>query len=543
MTQEIEITEEFIKQMDKFREPDKTGGLIEACSKNVVVFADKMLGFKLYSWQVYFLNEIQKAMIKDPLGKIDLQKEFCAITSRQIGKSTAIAILSIWSSIFNKYPGTLSNNTSVLISSASDVQAKKLLYEMKKLLKMGDRYMTDTYKDENGEGLFGKEFFSALLDDNEPNNTTTITFRPHDPELHGPLLLAGSKSGSTIKSYPPTSSVLGETASVVIIDEAGKSEKISDQFFYDYLSPTGNSTDAVRIYTSTPWVSSGFFYRMVDPDGNYGNSPAAVVLFTVDAIKIENPKYYQTVMKTVDQLNKDGKTDEVQRAYYCRFVKGETSYFNPEKVVNAFTNEYQPTESYRGPCDMGVDFGGQTISRSVITITECDEEGMVRRLYHRTYAVGKDNTLIEDIANLQKDFNIQRIIVDDCPQGDYLTRQMIEKGWNLTLMNFRQDKVKKYGAFRATLNRGKIQSYNDDELKTEMLALEFGQGSRNSIIQHAPGYTDDLIDSFLMSTYFYVQEEGGVEFYDWIPQEVDKTIGGRSRLSRRESTQPYETPF
>ena len=543
MTLEIEITEEFIKQMDKYREPDKSGGLIEACSKNVVVFASKMLGFELYSWQVYFLNKIQEGMIKDPMGKIELQKEFCAITSRQIGKSTAIAILSIWASIFNKYSGTLSNNTSVLISSASDVQAKKLLYEMKKLTKLGDRFMQDTYKDDNGEPLFGKELFSELLDENEPNNTTTITFKPHNEELHGPLLLAGSKSGSTIKSYPPTSSVLGETASVVIIDEAGKSEKISDQFFYDYLYPTGNSTDAVRIYTSTPWVSSGFFYRMVDPDGNYGNSPADVVLFTVDAIKIENPKYHKTVMKTVDQLNADGKNEEVQRAYFCRFVKGESSYFDPEKVMDVFTQDYQPCESYRGPCDMGVDFGGQTISKSVITITECDEEGTVRRLYHKKYDVGKDSGLLDDMAALQKDFNIQRIIVDDCPQGDYLTRDMIERGWNVTPMNFRSEKVKKYGAFRATLNRKKIVSYQDDDLKTEMLALEFGNSSRNSIIQHAPGYTDDLIDSFLMSTYFFVQEEGGVEFYDWIPKEVDKKIGGLSRLSRRKSTESEFTPF
>ncbi len=529
--------------MEKFREPDKSGGLIEACEKNVIVFADHMLGFKLYSWQVYFLNKIQRSIQADPLGKIKPQKEFCAITSRQIGKSTAIAIVSLWSAVFNKYPGTLSNNTSVLISSASDIQAKKLLYEMKKLIKLGDRYMRNTYKDENGEPLFGKEFFSELLDDNEPNNTTTITFRPHDAELHGPYLLKESKSGSTIKSYPPTSSVLGETASVVIIDEAGKSDKITDQFFYDYLYPTGNSTDAIRIYTSTPWVSSGFFYRMVDPDSNYGGSPADVVLFTVDAIKEENPKYYETVIQTVDQLNADGKSDEVQRAYYCRFVKGEQSYFDPESVIQMFTNDYQPIFAYGKPCDMGVDFGGQVISKTVITISEMNEDDEVRRLFHRSYEVGKDNTLVEDIAALLKDFNIQRIVVDDCPQGDYMIREMIERGWNIHPMNFRSEKIKKYGAFRSTLNRGKIQSYEDDKLRTEMLALEFGNTSRNSVIQHAPGYTDDLIDSFLMSVYFYVQEEGGIEFYDWQEEKMDSEERNRSRLPHRKSAQSEFTPF
>ena len=72
-------------------------------------------------------------------------------------------------------------------------------------------------------------------------------------------MLAGSKVGSVIKSYPPTTGVLGETFTIVVIDEAGLSEKISDQFFYETVYPTGNKNNAIRIYTSTPWVPSGFF--------------------------------------------------------------------------------------------------------------------------------------------------------------------------------------------------------------------------------------------------------------------------------------------
>ena len=147
------------------------------------------------------------------------EREFVAITSRQIGKSTALAIFSIWCATFNKYPGTLSNNTSVGIASASDIQAKKLLYEMKKFLRLGDRHMELTYQD-GGQPQFGSEFFTQLLDEHEPNNTTTITFKPYNEEIHGKHLLVDSKSGSTIKSYPATSTVLGETFSVVIIDEA-----------------------------------------------------------------------------------------------------------------------------------------------------------------------------------------------------------------------------------------------------------------------------------------------------------------------------------
>jgi len=509
----MEVTKEFIEEMKKFREPNKKAGLIEACSENIIVFCEYMLGLKLYAWQVSFLNKIQNAD--------SLQRSFVAITSRQIGKSTALAVYSIWSCTFNKHPGTISNNTIFGIVSASDIQAKKLLYEIKKFMRIGDRYIEKTYTDDEGNPLFGKNFFSDLLDDNEPNNTTTITFKPYKESVHGEFLLKGSDSGSVIKSYPPTSSVLGETFTVVVIDEAGKTDKITDQFFYDYMYPTGNSTNAIRIYTSTPWVSSGFFYRIVNPDGNYDDSDTDVVTFTVDAIKLENPKYYDTVMKTVNELNKDGKTDEVQRAYYCRFVKGESNYFHPDKVMDMFTNEYQQVEGYVKECDMGVDFGGQVTSRSVITISALDDEGKVHRLYRRAYQVGKDNNLIADIDDLRSRFNIQRIIPDDCPQGDYLIREMEDRGWNVQRMNFRSEKIKKYGAFRSSLNRGDIISFDDDELKTEMLALEIAEGSRQSKIQHAPGYTDDLIDSFIMSCYFFVQEEGGFKVFDY-----DQAISG-----------------
>ena len=58
MIKEIVVDKAFIKKMDKYREPNKDLGLIAACSENVVVFAEKMLGVTLYAWQVKFLMRI-----------------------------------------------------------------------------------------------------------------------------------------------------------------------------------------------------------------------------------------------------------------------------------------------------------------------------------------------------------------------------------------------------------------------------------------------------------------------------------------------------
>jgi hypothetical protein len=503
----VKVDKDFISACENFRIPDKSKGIIENCGNDVVLFAQYMLGIKLYSWQIYFLKKIEKAIRNETENR-----EFLAITSRQIGKSTCLAIFSLWCCIFNKYPGTIANNTIVGIASASDGQAKKLLYEMKKLIRIGDKFIENEYLNADKTPKW-KDLLTGLLDDKEPNNTTTITFRPWKTQ-DGDFLLKGSKAGSCIKSYPPTSAVLGETFSVVIIDEAGMSDRIDDQFFNDYMYPTGNSTNAIRIYTSTPWVSSGFFYRMVDPDNLYPKSGAEIVSFDVTAIELENPNQYKSCLKIINDFKADGKLDEVERGYFCKFVKGEISYFDPEKVLPIFKEDLSRLSEYSKECDMGIDFGGQVTSRTVITISAMDKSGFITRLYHKVYDVQKDLTLLDDVAYLRKKFNVQRIIPDDCPAGDFLIRKMEEAGWNVSRMNFRAEKVKKYGAFRSALNKGMIQSYPDKDLKVEMLSMEFNNGSQQSVIQHATGYTDDLIDSFVMSCYFFVTDEDTIKVFD-----------------------------
>jgi hypothetical protein len=506
---EIIVDEKFVEAMNEFRQPDKSKGLIENCSENVVLFAEHMLGFTLYSWQVKFLTDITRQMEDS-----DGDREFVAITSRQIGKSTSLAIFSIWCAVFNKYPATLGNNTGIGVVSATDRQARKLLSDMVKMLRLGDVHMKMKYVDEDGNPMFGKNFFTDLLSKDDSNNQTTMSMTSYDPDKHG-ILLNGSKYGSFVKSFAPTPAVLGETFSVILVDEAGLTEKITDTFFHEYLSPTGNATNAVRIYTSTPWVSSGFFYRLVDPEGLYAKHAANVYTFTCDAIEIENSEQRKVIDKKIKEMHDEGKVDEVQRAYFCRFVKGEQNYFDPNDVMQSFVTDYFPVMEYAGPCDLGVDFGGQTTSKTVLTVSELTEDGVVRRLFHKTYDVGQDNDLIEDITELRLRFNIQRIIPDDCPQGDYLIRKMVELGWDVTPMNFRSEKVKKYGSFRSFLKKGKIISYDDQDLKTEMLAMEVAQGLRNTVIRHAPGYTDDMIDSFILSAYHYVHEEEDFRVWDW----------------------------
>lgn len=516
LIKETVVDEVFIGRMKEFEKKPDGKGLLQACSDSVVLFSKFMLGFNLYSWQIDFLTRLQ-----DSLSSVSVTRDFAAITSRQIGKTEGVvAIFGLWVSIFNKAPMGIGSNTQVLVVSASDKQSRQLINRIRRMMRLGDSYMKDKWGYDS--------FYSKLVDDKAANNTEQISFKSSSVDTDGTPLLFGSKLGSQITSYPPTSKVLGETASIIIVDEVGKTDKITDEFLEEYLSPVGDANDALRVYISTPWVLSGFFYRIINPDDLYDDYGVDKVMYSIDAIRLENPKQYDTVLRKIEKMNADGKTAEVQRAYYCRFVKGEQSYFEPSKVRECFDEEYLLVDEFKGECDLGVDFGGQTTSKTVLTVSYLSDKGVVRRIFKRSYEVGKDNNLIADIEELKSKFNIQRIIPDDCPQGDYLIRQMVDKGWVVTPMNFRSEKIKKYGAFRALLNKGLVKSFDDDDLKTEMYALEVSQGVRNTMIKHAAGYSDDHIDSFVLSAYHFLVEDSGGRYFD--TDEYD-TIGNNSSVN------------
>ena len=521
MLEEIDITPKLIKKYSKYGEKPEGKGLLEACSDSIIVFSEQMLGLKLYTWQKIVAIDIMKAV-----NKPKAIREFVVLTSRQIGKTTFAAIMALWVSVFNKLPTDLSNNSDCGIISATEDQAGLVLKEVYNYILMGDIYCREHYSKEPKDAM-DIGIISMLIDEKEDNNKRVMSFHADsksiDPSTgaenhkYGNFFLKGSKIGTKLKTYPPTGRVLGQKFAWLHEDEAGFAEKFSDIAHKEYLYPTGVARDAIRIYTSTPWQTSGFFYELADPDDNKDVHPYMRYSFTIEAIKIENPKQYATVMKTVEEMRLNGDIDGAERSYYCKFVKGEKSYFDPEKVDESFKDEeVVMLDKYDGECDIGVDYGGQVKSRSAITVTALIED-VVTRIYHKPYEVGKDDSMLDDLENdIMKRFpNWQRIIPDDCPAGDFRTRIMMEKGWNVHPMSFRTWKVKKYGAFRSKLNKGGIKSYKDDDLKIEMKALEFSNAAVQSNITAPRGYRDDLIDSFVMSSFFFLEDVGSVKF--WTP--------------------------
>jgi hypothetical protein len=489
------------------------------CRDDLVFFAERGLGVRLFDWQVIFLSRAMSI-----IHGVDVEgKSFrwlLANTSRQVGKSMMLTIIGLWCVLFNKKPDRRYCTTTVAVISRGGDQAKKLLNEFKLTMESGDRFVRSTYVDGSGKPLFGERFFSNLLSRSHANNTTVISFESHNPVKHGEYFFVGSSAPGRILCLPPTDAVLGYTFTIGFCDEFGSTESFTDEFWKRKLKPTGDANQALWIFTSTPWVPNGVFYDFCNPRNERSVEHICRLQFPIKALELDDCEeaklQFKNVMADIELLLLEGDLDSVNANYNCKFVKGNLSYFSPDEVYGLFVDDYSSVTSLPRDVlvDVGVDFGGQSTSRSVITVSTMGDSGVIKRLFHIRYDLNKDLELMDDLEMIRKSFNVQRIIPDDCPAGRHLINVMIQKGWDVHPMSFRTDKVKKYGAFRSKLRRGLVRSYTDDVLVGEMLGLEFGAGKQNSVISPSNGLTDDLIDSFVLSSYFFVDDEDEFRFFE-----------------------------
>ena len=497
MKRPLIVTKKWIKERDTLIDSFKNKKPIEifrASEQDITIFAKYMLGVTLYAWQYKVAESIKKN-----------HKYIIMNTSRQIGKSFLVAIIALWFQVFNKGHSSEYQNTKVGIVSATELQAKKLLLDVKNLMRIGDAHCKDVYEVNN--------MFTAMIDltQGAENTKTCVTFKAWSKEFG--MFLKDAKIGGFIKSLPSTDAIRGETLDLVIVDEAAL---IDDEIYMSAVSKTGDKFNATRFILSTPRGLSGFFYELFDPESKLSLNEWKSFWFTVDAIKYDDTEDWKRRQKDIQAQLEMGKNLIVRQEYYGEFVKNETSYFDPMKVDNLFDKEEVPVESYAGFCDMGIDFGGLKKSKTVITISTWDEQAKkVKRLYKHVYNVQEDDSLIEDIEDLKTRFNIQRIVVDYCPESDFKVREMERKDWDVTRFEFGKEKVKKFGEFRGMLQKGKIVSFPDSDLAIEMKALATSKGRERTKIQPPYGYSDDLIDSFVISAYhFTTVDDGGFNFFD-----------------------------
>jgi hypothetical protein len=445
---------------------------------NTSYYMANQIGMKPYRWQDHIMDKINKGF-----------KRMVITTPRQVGKSAMICSIAIWACDYNIFKDCLGSVTKIGIISKTEKQSMKLISDIRSMMVQGDRNVAKV------TGGKYKNHFTAKIDKskNATNSKSQITFA----------------NGCEIISLPPTDAVRGYTFSMVFVDEAAF---VEDDIFYKCILPTVRATDGYVILTSTPNGVSGYFYEIMDPDNKFDINE--YYRFWLNYKDIDNETEIEKIDTIITSLIERGKEKEALQEYKALFTAQTSAFFDYADVVNCFDTKLTKKDTFIIPCDCGVDFG-MTNSHTVVTISYMNSNNQIERVYHRRYPFGTETNLIDDLRELKKKFNIQRFIPDNCAGGFLFIQQMVKEGWNVKPMTFKKDKVAKYFAFRNFLKNGKIKSYIDEELSIEMKTLQEEETQRSTRIAKPTNGTDDMVDSWVMSAYFYLAVENrGFNSYD-----------------------------
>lgn len=416
--------------------------------EDVTKFAYFMLGIKLFDYQDLIANNKSNRLI--------------VCSSRQIGKSTVVAVMALHHALFK-------SGQNVIVVSPTLDQSRKLLGMIRDLIYKGDMHMKQFHKK--------MAFFSGQINNRQEavNTSQQISF----------------ENKSLIKSVPAAESARGNTANLLIEDEAGF---MDDEIHEKILEPTVSFTGGKIILLSTPNGSKGYFYKFFDPEDEQEERERDYDRFWFNWDICPNPVMRQTIEKR--QASLDRLT--FQQEYEALFTVSKSNFFESDSVDGCVKFD-SVVHKCKDVCFLGVDWGVK-VCHTVISIgTIVDSK--FRLLYQHEFPTGHDNRqVVSFIESLMNDFNITKIVTDDCSLADPFNREMEEKGWEVVRFDFNKQKISTYSFFKDWVNLGKIELPNISELLKEMKSLQYERSDVTGVAKiHKPqtGW-DDRVDSLVM---------------------------------------------
>jgi len=466
------------------------------CMQNPSYFSHHVLGITPYRYQHLILRRFRDKRERE------LRNDRMIICkSRQIGISICLAILAIWYAAYNKANdgmGTsIHHNTKVGIISRSDDQAKKLMKEIQNM-------------------VWNSKFdFSQLVKSNRqsPLNKKEIHF-----------------SNGLIKCFPPTDASRGESFDLLIVDEAAF---VDGEVFKDAMEPTVSAVDGKIILSSTPKGQSGFYFELFDPYDIKKNHEYERFWFHWKMC--ENEAQKRIIKEKFINAKAEGNIKSFDQEYNALFTVDEESFFEDADVQAGIDKSSTPLFEFKEhPCTVGIDYG---ISRSATCITITTKIKNCIKLIYQYARVGLDDNLLMDnswehsIPNLLKRYNVVHIVVDDCAQGNTVNRWLENEGYPVIRFNFRSDTARGernrgYYRFRSELKQGRLRYPELRTLLAEMKCLQEVRMEQHMKIKAPNSYKDDRIDSFMMSCWPFLNNEGkftsAVVDYDEAMKSINK---------------------
>jgi len=456
------------------KQKDLNPRILEKLITDPAYFSEKLLGLVLHWYQ--------KLVIRDP----HPSKVMC--WSRQIGKSTMVAVYVVWYIFTHK-------KKKILILS-QDRDASRRFYDLVIDFILSSPILTRSIV---GEPLQSRTRFS--------NGTVMFNKAP----------------GRTGKS------VRGDAIDLLIIDEA---DFIEEEVF-DAAEQTTASTDGEIILISTPYKKGSTFHQYFTDGWDARQKFDGVVPLEQDEEPYTEPvgrkfffKAYHFDYKTglsvfkpdgkpqlsqikVDRMRAKREYWKFQQEYEAIWADDIASYFHPQLIKDAVDESYsmqeygQPNKIYY----LGADFA-KHIDATVIMIGEMQEDGRIKIVYIYE-ARGRNWTAqAQDLMNIGNKFNIKKAFLDGTGVGDAMFDMVNGVGSPLyqrcqrvimqTVLknNIYQNATQLFGA-------GRIIIPHHKQLIDELMFVQYEKMDASEYVKiHAPkgmtGINDDYPDAMCL---------------------------------------------
>ena len=408
------------------------------------------------------------------------------VTSRQIGKSIMNAGFAFWAAYNNIYPSGVDKKTTVLIVSHTEDAAKKLLQECANFVSMADERVS-THS--SNAKYHSANYFTEKM---------KVKPTQYKLEWHGGKIIV----------LPPTDKVRGNSASVLIIDEADflKSDD-PDYFFNSVALPTTTATNGKVFLWSTPKGTPSFFHNIIRPQNESALEGWERIWFPWTIANIDMLTDYVWDIRT--QYIQKGDELDFKIEYEASFLSGKHTYFNPQLIDDAIDESLVEQMEAYGPVTLGIDFG-DTHSRTVITVVQHNKErNEVTLLWYKEFPAGYNNGEIANyVDSIKHRYLIKEIVVDDCVGGKMAIELLRRKAYNLKLFQFKRDKHEYFEYMKIAFGNKRIKMYQAYDVIAQLKALESHETQQGNVQIRKPfGGRDDLVDSFIMACSPFIKPE------------------------------------
>jgi len=293
--------------------------------------------------------------------------------------------------------------------------------------------------------------------------------------------------------------------------------------------------------------NSGYFFETFDPyEKHKDHEYSRYWIYWKHCEDIQQIRLIKQLYKTALA---EGTLLNFDQEYNALFTADESSFFDSMDVDKAVDKTIAMEYKYRKtPCVIGLDYG-QTKSKTAITV-KTKKAGKLLTLFQFAQLDFDENLLMSpdfehSIPNLLERYDVKTIVVDDCSQAYRTNMEMENKGYPIRRYQWGKgirdmhSKHRFYYGYRAALKKGIVVYPEIREMMVEMKQLQETAMKIGTQIHKPKNGFDDRIDSEIMASIPYLDDEGDFETMVIEPQKQNDLIR-KQFLSGREDEQWIE---